>query len=99
MTAYASRETRLWTEADHKAKFRELGREAFLVKNYELSRQIAAVLATAELNACQTDFAQDHHAVDEYFWQTVIGSISDSLSDTGQPLAVRNWFALNGIKF
>jgi hypothetical protein len=78
-----------------KAKFRELKREAFLVGNYEFCKAVNTLLNSAELNAAQTDYAQDDKAVDEHYWQTVIGSVSDLLCSAG--LSVRNWFAMHGI--
>jgi hypothetical protein len=83
-------------EATAKAKFRELKREAFLIGNYEFCQAVNKLLNCAELNAAKTDFAQDDKAVDENYWTTVIGSISDLLACSDQ-MAIRNWFALHGI--
>jgi len=84
-------------EAIAKAKFRGLKREAFLIGNCEFCWDVGKILNKAELNAAQTDFAQDERAVDEHFWQTVIGSVSDLLCSSYCQLAIRNWFALHGI--
>jgi hypothetical protein len=90
-----NREVNLRLESTAKAKFRELKRESFLVGNHEFRKALNTLLNQAELNAANTDFAQDERSVDEHFWQTVVGSISDLLCSA--PLAVRNWFALHGL--
>ncbi|HEY6019146.1 MAG TPA: hypothetical protein VIY48_04380 [Candidatus Paceibacterota bacterium] len=85
-------------EAQCKATFRKLVVEAASILDRGVYAKVRDVLRLAELNALQTDYAQDGNDIKERFWGTVLSTIDSILSDhknTSQE--VRNWFELQDI--
>lgn len=94
----SEREVNLKWEAIYKAKFRTLQGERGRIDNMSVYNGVCKIMREAELNALQTDFAQDGQAVDENFWRVVIGSLEGLIVDHNNcPLEVRNWFASQAI--
>lgn len=92
------RSKNLKLEIEFKAKFRAMQGERGRIDHQPTYVAVRKLMEEAELNALQTDYAQDGREVDEHFWRTVFGSMSGLLSDHKNcPLEVRNWFWLQGI--
>lgn len=85
-------------EAQCKATFRNLVGEAALILDRGVYANVRDVLRLAELNALQTDYAQNGYPVNERFWGTVLSAIDSILSDHKNcSQEVRNWFELQDI--
>jgi hypothetical protein len=94
----SERSRNLASEAIAKAKIGSLKGERGRIDNQPVYAAVRRVMEQAEMNALQTDYAQDGHAVDEYFWATVVESIRWLISDHKNcSLEVRNWFELQSI--
>jgi hypothetical protein len=92
------RQTNLSIQASCKAKFREMQGERGRIGNQDVYKGVCRVMNEAELNALQTDYAQDGKAIDEHFWSLTITGIEELILDHKNcPLEVRNWFELQGI--
>jgi len=85
-------------EAQCKATFRKLIVESALIIDRGVYANVRDVLRLAELNALQTDYAQDRQIVSERFWGIVLSTIDSITSDHRNcSQEVRNWFALQDI--
>jgi hypothetical protein len=91
-------EFHMTAETQCKATFRKLVGECALILDRGVYANVREVLRLAELNALQTDFAQDGQDVSERFWGVVLSTIDSITSDHKNcSQEVRNWFALQDI--
>jgi hypothetical protein len=91
-------EFHMTAEAQCKATFRKLVGECALILDRGVYANVRDVLRLAELNALQTDYAQDGNDVNERFWGVVLSTIESILTDHKNcSMEVRNWFELQDI--
>lgn len=91
------RSKNIQAEIEAKAKFRNLQGERGKIDDMSIYQGVRRVMSQAEINALQTDYAQDGLLIDEHFWRVTLASIRDQLCSHDCKIEIRNWFALQGI--